>query len=151
MFAIKAPRWKMNVGHLSPDVQMTNTTLRLFMQSLTDLTATRTLSDFMLMLAENVKISCPACFSSAYSVTTLPGSPNKMLNVSAVTRFTISPAVRLAARAASRIILIGPLGSNSVVILQTYSISCSFPPQIWGEPKLNTKDTKATKVWSVFG
>jgi hypothetical protein len=53
MLAIKAPRWTMYVGCLSPDVQMTNTTLRLFMQILTDLTATRTLGQqFMLMLAE---------------------------------------------------------------------------------------------------
>jgi len=54
---ISAP--EMNVGRLSPDVKMTNTTLRFFVQSLADLTATRTLCNFMLMLAENVQYFLP--------------------------------------------------------------------------------------------
>jgi hypothetical protein len=49
----------MNIGYFSPNVQMTNATFRPFMQSLTDLTATRTLRDFMLMLAENVQDFLP--------------------------------------------------------------------------------------------
>jgi hypothetical protein len=59
LFTFKTPRWKMNETRLAPDIQMTNTSLSLFMQILTDLTASWTLSNFMLVMAEYVQYFSP--------------------------------------------------------------------------------------------
>src|SRR3990172_2686248 len=70
------------------------------------------------------------CSSSAYSVTTIPGSPSKMLKVLALTCCIINTVVRFTARAASRMILTGPLGSRGVSIsgpLFTPSLPYSIP------------------------
>ena len=78
-----------------------------------------------------------SCSSMAYSVTTIPGSPNKVLNVLAVTRFIINPAARFVARAASRMIFTGPLGSiGNIFMAQGYSFLLHSPTNLGRTQKL---------------
>ena len=70
-----------------------------------------------------------------------------MLNVLAVTRFIINPAARFVARAASRMIFTGPLGSiGNIFMAQGYSFLLHSPTNL-GRTKITlSKHTDNSKT-----
>ena len=71
-----------------------------------------------------------------------------MLNVLAVTRFIINPAARFVARAASRMIFTGPLGSiGNIFMAQGYSFLLHSPTNLGRTKKINLE----MGAWKIGG